>query len=226
MTLALLGFAVLTLLCLAGYRLERARAGRPSPRGPCLAVRAVGTEQWIRLGESVETSFDSASAEPTLASAGFRLRDEQGNTYDVPEGATVQIRQVDGARRVPLAAITEGGALRPRVSFDVPADAVLHALPPRAPLADVGYRAPPAGLVEPGEELVLAGTEAALRAGTPGSFPGCWLMILFPFVGGGLFLIAIGQRAFSLVALGVGLLLTLLGFSALPKKPKIESDPA
>lgn len=216
----LLALAALTALCLVGYRIESSReTARVDLAPPALSLRVVGEAPWVRLGDSVEASIAEASAEPLIVSSGFTLVDDQGRSYSVPAGSPVQIRAVDGARRAPIEGITSQGALRPRLSFDVPPDAVLYsaARPDHPPNA--GYRGPPSLLAEPGSDLVLSGS-AALTQGSGSAFPGCWLLILVPTVGSGVVGALLGSTTWAWASFGVGTALALVGLVALPAKPR------
>ncbi len=216
-------FAVLAVLCLVGWRVEGARVdawqGNPKTGQPKSVRRlfAVGAAPWVRLGNSEEQSFETVSANPTLTSAGFELRSEDGETLKVPIGVKVQVRSIDGARRVPLEAITSGGAVRPRFTFEVPPDLALFTTHKQRERALVAYRSSAAVLdITGGQPLVLTSSPGSLIAG---AYPGCWLMILVPFViGGALSAWLVGPPA-ALTAGLTALVLMLIGWAALPERP-------
>lgn len=229
MPIQLLLAAALVVTCLVGWRIESRRVKgwqlAPDTRLPKHARKLfiTGPGPWVVLGTSEEASFENISANPEIESAGFEAKDESGATFAIPQGTKVQIRSVDGARRAPLDAITKGGVVRPRFTLELEPGAVVYttASPPKdAPTAL--YRASSTPLLGAGgKQLILSGTPGAL-AGT--AFPGCWLLILFPFGLGGLIAAGLGIIQLGWFAIGVGAALTVFGFGALPEKP--PTDPA
>jgi hypothetical protein len=215
---------VLVVLCVVGWRIESRRVKGwqlgSETRLPKNARKLfiAGTEPWVVLGTSEESSFENISANPEIESAGFEAKDESGATFAVPSGTKVQIRSIEGARRAPLDAITKGGVVRPRFTLELKPGTVVYTLaPPPKEAATALYRAGSTPLLGLGEKLlVLSGTPGAL-AGT--AFPGCWLMILFPFGLGGLLAAVLGVSELGWIAIGVGAALTVFGFGALPERP-------
>jgi hypothetical protein len=215
---------VLVVVCLVGWRIESKRVKGwqlgPDTRLPKHARKLFisGPEPWVVLGTSEETSFENISANPEIESAGFEAKDESGATFEVPSGAKVQIRSIEGARRAPLDAITKGGVVRPRFTLELKPGTVVYTTAPAPKDAPTAlYRAGSTPLLGVGgKQLVLSGSAGAL-AGT--AFPGCWLMILIPFGLGGLLAAAIGLVEIGWIAIGVGVALTVFGFGALPEPP-------
>jgi len=215
-------FAAQTLACLVGWRVESARAKAwqldPQKRAPKSIKRflAVGEGPWIVLGTSHEESFENVTANPEVLADGFSLRDDDGAVVQVPKGTKVTIRALDGARRTPLDAITSGGVVKPRFTFEVPPDLALYTFNPDARRAIGPYRGGVAAILRADKPLVLAGEPSAL-VGT--LFPGCWLVVLFLFVGGGAVATALGATAVGWVAAGLATFLLLAGRGALPEPP-------
>ncbi len=215
-------FAVQTLACLVGWRVESARAKAwqldPDKRVPKSVKRfyAVGDGPWVVLGTSHETSFEKVTASPEVHAEGFSLRDDHGTVVQVPKGTKVTIRALDGARRTPLDAITSGGAVKPRFTFEVPPDLALYTFNPDAKRAIGPYRGGVAAILRADKPLFLAGEPSAL-IGT--LLPGCWLVVLFLFVAGGAAATALGATAVGWVAAGLATFLLLAGWGALPERP-------
>ena len=221
-------FALLAGACLVGWRVESARAkawqldpGKRTPKSvKCL--HAVGDGPWVVLGVSHETSFNNVNANPELLSEGFSLRDETGAIIQVPKGTKVTIRGLDGARRTPLDAITSGGSVTPRFTFEVSPELALYTFDPAAKRSIGPYRGGAAAIIKGDKPFFLAGEPSAL-VGT--LFPGCWLVLLFTFVAGGVGAVAFGLVALAWVAAGLGALLLLIGWGALPEPPPSGERP-
>jgi hypothetical protein len=215
-------FGALTVACLVGWRVESVRAKAwqldPEKRAPksVKLLHAVGDGPWVVLGISHESSFDNVSANPEVTSEGFSLRDENGAVLQVPKGTKVTIRGLDGARRAPLDALTSGGEVKPRFTFEVPPDLALYTFDPHAKRSIGPYRGGAAAIIRGDKPFFLAGEPSAL-VGT--LFPGCWLVVLFSFVGGGAVAAAFGLIALAWVAAGVATFLLLAGWGALPEPP-------
>ncbi|NUO54158.1 MAG: hypothetical protein HOV80_35370 [Polyangiaceae bacterium] len=222
--------AALVVFCLVGWRIESKRVKGwqlgPDTRLPKHARKLFisGGEPWVVLGISEESSFENISAPPEIESSGFEAKDESGATFSVSAGTKVQIRSIEGARRAPLDAITKGGVVRPRFTLELKPGAVVYTTAPAPKEAPTAlYRAGSTPLLGiGGKQLVLSGTPGAL-AGT--AFPGCWLLILFPFGLGGLIAAGLGVIELGWIAIGVGAALTVFGFAALPEKPPTEPAP-
>jgi hypothetical protein len=215
-------FSLLAVACVVGWRVESARAKAwqldPEKRAPKSVKRfhAVGDGQWVVLGISNESSFENVSANPEVLSEGFSLRDESGAVVQVPKGTKVTIRGLDGARRAPLDAITTGGEVKPRFTFEVPPELALYTFDPDAKRSIGPYRGGAAAIVRGDKPFFLAGEPSAL-VGT--LFPGCWLIVLFSFVGGGAIAAAFGLVTLAWVAAGAAAFLLLAGYGALPEPP-------
>jgi hypothetical protein len=219
----LAAFAALAVVCLIGWRVEVARAKAwqvdPNKTIPRSVVKlfAVGPGPWVLLGTSQETSYEHVSASPEVEASGFELRDETGSVFSVAKGTKLQIRSMDGARRAPVDAITSGGVVRPRFTLEVSPDHPLYALKPSEKRSATAYRggALPA-LGGGGKPFVLAGEPGAVVGGL---FPGCWLLLLGPFVGGGVALALLGLTGPSWVVASIATVLMLFGWIALPERP-------
>lgn len=215
--------ATLAIVCLVGWRVElgRVRRWRIDPTQPfpdwIKRFYAAGDGPLVVLGTSEETSFDHVSTAPELESAGFELRAEDGGRVAVPKGTKVQIRAVDGASRKPVDAITKGSTIKPRFTFEVPPTVPLYTFdsPDRAKQAP--YRASSLPVLGGGgKALVLAGEPVAL-VGT--ALPGCWLFVLFAFVGIGAALAAVGLTEASWGLAAVAAILLVIGGAAMPAAP-------
>ncbi len=221
--------AALAIVCIVGWRVElgRVRGWRIDPGKPfpdwVKRFYAVGEGPLVVLGTSQETSFDHVSAAPELESAGFELQGEGGVRVEVPKGTKIQIRAVDGASRKPLDAITKGAMVKPRFTFEVPPTVPLYtfAEPDRAKQAP--YRGSSLPMFGRGDKpLVLAGEPVAL-VGTP--LPGCWLFVLFAFVGVGAVLASVGMTEASWALAAVAALLLVFGGAAMPSRPPAQLRP-
>lgn len=222
-------FGVLAATCLVGYVIEsnRTRAWntvKTGAQGLVRTFRASGQGEWLMLGISEEASFDQVSASPELVSSGFELHDDAGGAWLVPQGTRIAIRAIEGARRAPLDAITTEAGVRPRFTFEVAPGTQLFARAPQAG-SDAGeavegaYRSGRV-LTGAGTPLVLAGKAAAVSGQ---AFPGCWMMILFPFVVGGGIGAAAGSEPIGWIGIGIATVLAVIGFTALPERPETSA---
>lgn len=134
------------------------------------------------------------------------------------KGSKVEIRFVEGARRTPLDAITTGGKVRPRFTFEVAPDKALYTFDPKSKRGvTTMYRG--------GDPEVLGGTGGTIiLAGEPGRLigsvaPGCWLAILGPVVGVGVILAIVGATDFAWAAIGIAMFFVAVGWIAFPDRP-------
>lgn len=175
-SIQLAGEALLGALCIAGYMREAGVAREirllpPRAVAPVLEVRAVGDGEWVVLGISEESTFDSASATPELESTGFELDTSQGRVA-VAKGAKVTIRAVTDARRVPQDALVTTEGVKPRFTFEVRPGTLLY--------SDVGVSNPHVYRTDNvvRETIVIAGTAAGAARARTTVAPGCWIVML------------------------------------------------
>lgn len=206
--------AVLGVVCVAGYLREAAvareiRSGPPRNVAPALEVRAVGDGEWVVLGISEETSFDTASAIPELVSSGFELDGPQGRIA-IAQGTKVMIRGIADARRVPHDALVTTDGVKPRLTFEVRPGAVLYCdvTPPNPHV----YRADTVTR----DAIVLGGTAAAVTSARTTIEPGCWIVLLLAGVLGAIFATASGWPRLAWVVIGLTATAVALGWLVMP----------
>jgi hypothetical protein len=214
MIASLIFFGGLGGLILGGMALGRARdrawrraAEEKIPR----AIRrlfVVGESPWIVIGRGKGMVFRDAAE---VASVGFKLASENGETLLVPSGTVLFLTGFEEARRSDL----PGTRLLPHWTFEVPTGQRIY-------LRETGVGESGAAPYRAGTRTLLPGDDGRLSlAGDPGALvaglaPRFWLLALF-LLAAGAGASELGPEAWAAACPAV--LLTILGWAAMPAAP-------